>query len=343
MQIDDRVVAPIRVQPGERLGDSVRPRGVIGPRQNGAPAGRLHRGDDRGIVGGDDHGTDVGLPRPPPDMNNHRRAVDVGERFQRQPGRGQARGNEDDGTQFEAAWALGKALIRVAKPRAKRLISATEASNGGRGTWSFDDVSSAGITTTDANKTALAIMAVLLLTMGLGVFSNALYAPDVAEKPGYPLPSGVAKTATAAGPAETPLPVLLAKADEKKGEADTKVCQSCHNFEKGGAAKVGPPLYGVVGRPKGSVPGFAYSDGMKAMGGIWTYEDLYKFLTKPSAYVSGTKMTYPGEPDDQKRADIEAYLQKDEDTPVPFPKEAAPAAAPAAKAAPAAAPAPVKK
>ena len=70
----------------------------------------------------------------------------------------------------------------------------------------------------------------------------------------------------------------------------------------------------MVGRPKGSIPGFAYSDGMKAKGGDWTYEDLNTFITKPSAYVSGTKMTYPGEPDEQKRADIEAYLQKDSDS-----------------------------
>ncbi len=188
-------------------------------------------------------------------------------------------------------------------------------------------MSGAGITTTDANKTALAVMTVLLLTMALGVFSNALYAPDVAEKPGYALPAGEAKTATAEAPKATPLPVLLAKADAKKGEADTKVCQSCHDFSKGGVAKVGPPLYGVVGRPKGSIAGFAYSDGMKAKGGNWTYADLNAFITKPSAYVSGTKMTYPGEGDEEKRADILAYLQKLSDSPVPFPKvEAAPAA-----------------
>jgi cytochrome c len=183
-------------------------------------------------------------------------------------------------------------------------------------------VANGALTTTDGNKTALAVMMVLLGTMALGVISNAIYAPEKASTPGYPLPAGAEAAAgdKKEAPKEDPLPVLLAKADPVKGQADTKVCQSCHNFDKGGVAKVGPPLYNVVGRPKGSVAGFAYSDGMKAKGGDWSYADLYTFLTKPSAFVSGTKMTYPGEPDPQKRADILAYLQKDEDTPVPFPK-----------------------
>ena len=196
-------------------------------------------------------------------------------------------------------------------------------------------MSGGGITTTDTNKTALAVMMVLLLTMALGVFSNALYAPEKAAKPGYNLPEGGEKTATAEAPKEPPLPSLLAKADLKKGEADAHVCQSCHNFEKGAGAKVGPPLYGVVGRAKGSVAGFAYSDNMKSKGGDWTYDDLNKFLTKPSAYVSGTKMTYPGEQDPQKRADIIDYLHTLADSPVPLPKEEAATPAPATKAAPA--------
>ena len=102
--------------------------------------------------------------------------------------------------------------------------------------------------------------------------------------------------------------------------ADVKVCQSCHSFEKGGVAKVGPPLYGVLGRPKGSIAGFGYSDGMKGKGGDWTFADLNQFITKPSAYVSGTKMTYPGEPDPQKRADIIDYIDTLSDSPLPLPK-----------------------
>ena len=178
--------------------------------------------------------------------------------------------------------------------------------------------------TTDFNKIAMALLMALLLTKALGVFTSAIYAPPSQFKPGFPLPGGEEATASAAakpaGPAEEPLPVLLAKADPVKGQADTKVCQSCHAFEKGAAAKVGPPLWGVVGRPMASIAGFAYSDGLKKMGGTWTFEEINKFITKPGADVSGTKMSYPGESDPHKRADILAYLQTLSDSPVPFPK-----------------------
>jgi cytochrome c len=174
--------------------------------------------------------------------------------------------------------------------------------------------------TTDTNKTLMCLLMVLLLTKGLGVFTAAIYAPPSKVVGGFPLPSGEATAAKpAAAPAEVPLPTLLAKADLKKGEADVKVCQSCHSLEKGGVAKVGPPLWGVVGRPKGSIAGFGYSDGMKAMGGNWTYDDLNKFITKPMNYVSGTKMTYPGEQDPAKRADIIDYLHTLSDAPLALP------------------------
>jgi len=182
------------------------------------------------------------------------------------------------------------------------------------------NVSTGGMTTTDTNKTLIAVLGVLLLTMGLGVVSNAIYAPSHAEKPGYALPAGEAATAKGDAPKEEPMPALLAKADVKKGEADVKVCQSCHSFEKDGVAKVGPPLYGIVGRPKASIAGFAYSDGLKGIGGNWTFADLFKFITKPSAYVAGTKMTYPGEPDPQKRADIIDYLHMLSESPQPLPQ-----------------------
>lgn len=177
--------------------------------------------------------------------------------------------------------------------------------------------------TTTFNKYAMSILGVLLLTMALGVFSNAVYAPVRPVKPGFDLPGATAEWAAPAAapiPEDPPLPPLLAKADVAKGQAATKVCQACHNFEKGAGPKVGPPLFGVVGRPIASVAGFSYSDALKGMGGDWSYEEIFKFLKQPKALASGTKMSFPGEPDPQKRADILAYLQTLSDSPVPFPK-----------------------
>jgi len=175
--------------------------------------------------------------------------------------------------------------------------------------------------TTNANKIALAVLGTLLGTMALGVFSNAVFAPRSGEKPGFELPGAAIAAPAAAAPAEpeVPLAQLLAKADPAKGQADTKACQACHAFEKGGAAKVGPPLWGVVGRPIASVAGFAYSDALKKVGGDWTYDKLNAWIAKPSAMAVGTKMAFPGDPQATMRADILAYLQKQSDTPVPFP------------------------
>jgi cytochrome c len=172
------------------------------------------------------------------------------------------------------------------------------------------------------NRFSLAALGSVLFVMLLVAFSNLVISPRNPLVPGYALPTSGATTAPAAekAPPEEPLPALLAKADAKKGEQDAKVCQTCHNFEKGAAAKIGPPLFGVVGRPIASVAGFAYSDSLKGVGGDWTYEAINKMITDPKSEASGTKMTFPGEKDPHKRADILAYLQTLSDSPVPFPK-----------------------
>lgn len=175
--------------------------------------------------------------------------------------------------------------------------------------------------TTNSNKLAFAVLLTLLATMALGVFSNAVFAPHKAIKAGYDLP-GVQEAAAPApvnAAPEEPLPALLAKADPAKGANDTKPCQACHSFDKGGPAKVGPPLYGVVGRPVASIAGFAYSDVLKGMGGDWSYDKIFTFIKSPKAMEPGTKMTFPGEPDAHKRADILAYLRTLSDNPVAFP------------------------
>jgi cytochrome c len=191
----------------------------------------------------------------------------------------------------------------------------------------------------NVNRVSLSALGAVLFVMLLVAFSNLVISPQNPAVPGFALPTSGAKTATAAAPKAAPeeaLPALLAKASPKTGEQIAKVCETCHNFQKGQGAKIGPDLWDVVGRPVGSFPGFAYSDSLKKIGGDWTYEKLNEWIKDPKAMASDTKMTFPGEKDAQKRADVLAYLQTLSDKPVPFPKPSAAAAAPAA-AAPAAA------
>lgn len=96
--------------------------------------------------------------------------------------------------------------------------------------------------------------------------------------------------------------------DAAKGKEVATKCQLCHYLEPN-KVKLGPPLWGVVGRPSGSVPGYTYSAAMKAYNHVWTPENLYIYLEHPMQVVKGTKMTFAGlaSPDDRKN--VIAYLE----------------------------------
>ena len=193
----------------------------------------------------------------------------------------------------------------------------------------------------EVNKVAGGVLGTLLATMALGLVAGWLYEPEAPAKPGYDLPMAAAETSGAgdgqtAAPAK-PLPVLLASANVEKGASLAKACGACHNFEKGAGAKIGPPLWGVVDRPVGSIPGFSYSAAIKGKGGDWSLDNINAFITSPKSYAPGTKMTYAGESDPQKRADILDYLHTLSDNPKPLPAvtETAPSDSLPAKAEPA--------
>ena len=176
----------------------------------------------------------------------------------------------------------------------------------------------------EINKFAGAALGSLTLAMALSLFSGVLVWPKKPEKPGFELPTGEAPKAAAAGAAgaagEEPIAKRLASADAKRGEGLVKQCNACHSFDKGGAVKAGPNLFGIVDRKAGSVAGFAYSDALKGLGKGWDYEQLDKFLTNPKTAAPGNKMAFAGIAKADQRADLIAYLNSLADSPKPLPK-----------------------
>lgn len=176
----------------------------------------------------------------------------------------------------------------------------------------------------ELNKILGAVLAISLCLLALNITAGALFAPVKPAKPGYEIAvkEGAGEHKAAPKEPEKPIAVLLASASVEKGQVAAKKCDACHTYNKGGANKVGPNLWGIVGRKVASHAGFDYSSAMKGKGGEWTFEGLNKYLRNPKADVPGTKMAFAGITRDSERGDLINYLRTLADNPLPLPKVA---------------------
>jgi len=168
------------------------------------------------------------------------------------------------------------------------------------------------------NKIIASVLVAMIVAMAAGILATSMVHPARLEKPAY-LPPGAtegaagAEAAAAAAPAPPkidPIEPALAKADPKKGEQVAKVCLQCHTFAKGEPNKIGPNLFDVTEENIATVPGYQFSPALsKDKDKKWTPDELNVWLFNPKDFASGTKMSFPGLPKVQDRADVIQYLE----------------------------------
>jgi cytochrome c len=101
-----------------------------------------------------------------------------------------------------------------------------------------------------------------------------------------------------------------AQGDPEKGRKLFNRCKACHVVEEE-KNKIGPYLFGVLGREAGSVPDLEYSDAMENSGVVWSDETIAAYLKDPKGYIAGNRMAFPGLKKDEEIADLLAYLHEE--------------------------------
>jgi len=175
----------------------------------------------------------------------------------------------------------------------------------------------------ELNKIIAAILMVGLLLIGLGKIADSVFHVNKPKNPGYQVEVESQLTSEKSQTTEIikkiDIAAVMALGDVVSGEKIFKKCAACHSINQGGANKIGPALYNVVGRKIGGVADYKYSKALALYGKEWTFEELNGFLKKPATYLKGTKMSYAGLRKEEDRASIIKYLNQKNDNPKPLP------------------------
>ena len=168
------------------------------------------------------------------------------------------------------------------------------------------------------NKIIVSVLLAIILVLGINKITDKVFHVDKPQKSAYQV-SGVttATSTTNTENSETEnIMALFASASAADGAKVFKKCAACHSIAQGGANKIGPALWGVLGRQAGSLPDYKYSKAMAAHGKSWSIEEMDGFLLKPKDWIKGTKMSYAGLKNTKDRAAVILYMNENTDKPL---------------------------
>jgi len=173
------------------------------------------------------------------------------------------------------------------------------------------------------NKIIVSIVFAVILIVGINKIADSIFYVEKPEKSAYQIASTT--TASSITTSETNsedseggnIMALFASASAAEGAKVFSKCKACHSIAKDGGNKIGPALWGILGRKAGSLKDYKYSKAMNAYGKSWTFEEMDGFLTKPKEWVKGTKMSYAGLKNAKDRAALILYMNENTDNPLP--------------------------
>ncbi len=175
----------------------------------------------------------------------------------------------------------------------------------------------------EINKIIGAVLLIALIVIGIGKISDIAFHVDKPAKSAYKVDilenSQISSSVAIKIEEKIDISALLALGDVSHGEKVFKKCSACHLINKGGENKIGPALYGVLGRKVASKQDYKYSKAMAAYDKNWTFEEMNGYLKKPQSYIKGTKMAFAGLRKEKDRASVILYLNQNSDNPIPLP------------------------
>ena len=172
----------------------------------------------------------------------------------------------------------------------------------------------------EINKIVASIILGVLLVFGVGKFTDWLFFVEKPAQPSYTVEAPVLKAlGSSTGAGKVDIVKLLSTGSVEHGQKVFKKCSACHVVAKGGKNKIGPVLYGVLGRKSASISDYKYSKALIAHSKVWSYKEMNAYLLKPQAHIKGTKMAFAGLKDEKDRASVILYMNSFSDSPLPNP------------------------
>ena len=170
------------------------------------------------------------------------------------------------------------------------------------------------------NKIIVSIVFAIILVLGINKVTDVIFFVEKPEKSAYQVAS--VNNVDSSTSVETSLEkenimAIFASTNSAEGAKIFKKCAACHSITEGGANKIGPALWGILGRTAGSLPDYKYSKAMAAYSKNWSFEEMNGFLLKPKEWIKGTKMSFAGLKKAKDRAAVILYMNENTNSPLP--------------------------